>query len=297
MDPLVTVIIPTYNAAYFLKEALESVVDQRGAFGLEVLVVDDGSTDGTPEIVESYGSRVRYLRRRHCGRPGGVRNAGLAESCGHYVAFLDADDVLMPGSIDRRLNAIRTADSIGFVYGNYWKIQDNNRMLSYVKQGPPPEGSIFEALLQRNFILTSTVLARRTLVSAVGGFFPRGRAAEDYWLWLQLARRSRCAFVREPVAGYRVRPNGLSGLAVREKLPDLIRVIRAAARALKVPAATVQDRLHALELWLTRENWREGRYPQAVYWLGRALLTDTGRTLAAVRRAGQAREVVRPDGF
>lgn len=118
----VTCILPVYNGERFLEEALDSVLDQEGADDLEVLVVDDGSTDATPEILEGYGDRIRVLRQDNAG-VAAARNRGLAEVSTDFVAFQDADDIWMPGKLRKQLDCFEENPELDLCVGhvqNFW---------------------------------------------------------------------------------------------------------------------------------------------------------------------------------
>jgi glycosyltransferase involved in cell wall biosynthesis len=115
--PVVSVVIPAFNAARYLGEALDSVFGQT-LTDLELVVVDDGSTDETPQVVQGYGSRVRYVRQPNAG-VASARNRGVAESSGRYVAFLDADDVWLPGKLERQLEALAARPSARVCHSDF----------------------------------------------------------------------------------------------------------------------------------------------------------------------------------
>jgi teichuronic acid biosynthesis glycosyltransferase TuaG len=202
--PAVSVIIPAYNAEAFLARAIRSVEAQDFP-DLEVVVVDDGSTDGTAEAVREFG-RVRFVGRPHQGAAA-ARNCGLDEADGEYVAFLDADDEWLPGKLARQLEFMEGRRS-SFSYTDSYILRNGKRRL-YSALARPHQGQILEPLiddwLDQAFITINTVIASRALLQSVDGFESRIPAAsnEDYGLWLKLALRgTRFDYLDEPLAVY-----------------------------------------------------------------------------------------------
>jgi glycosyltransferase involved in cell wall biosynthesis len=176
--PELSVIIPAYNCAHCITDAVFSVYAQTcGAH--EIIVVNDGSTDKTREVVSSLGQKVRLLSQMNQG-PGEARNLGANVAKGEWLAFLDADDVWLPGKLSKQLEYVRDP-SVAVV---------NCR--AKTKQGDPMPASIsFDRLWEINDLITSSAIVRRSAFLEVGGFDPRPdlRSAEDYDLWLRLAAR------------------------------------------------------------------------------------------------------------
>ena len=296
---LISVIVPAYNCAPYLHEALTSVLSQsRSGFDLEVLVVDDGSTDDTQSIVRSYGDAVRYFIIPHSGFPGRVRNYGIERSRGEYIAFLDADDYWLPRSLEVRERLLTSQSQLGFVYGNFYTLASDKKHPQF-SDNCAPSGDIFDALFRQSFIHTSTVLVRRRLFGLCGGFAPNLHNAEDYWLWLHLARQSSAGFVSQFVSVYRRREEGISQTPVACKLPDLIEVVTAAAAQLAVPPRLRCERVNPLRIWLAKEEFRAGHRAKAVRWLLPALLTEPRQivrsALKCVRRGMSGQTVFGTD--
>lgn len=285
----VSVIMPAFNAAEYIAEALDSVFAQQPAdFSVEVIVVDDGSTDHTESIVRQYVDRARYVRIRRCGRSGAVRNHGLRQATGNYIAFLDADDFWLSSSLARRLAVLRERPSVGFVHGNYYTLDGGERRLQF--DGTlPPSGHVFVQLFRYNFIHTSSVLARRELVDRSEGFHAHVHSAEDYWLWLHLASHAEVAFVVEPVSVYRIRPGSLSRRALTAKLPDLMRIVTQAAGRFDVPSRLFHERINPLRLWLAKEHARRRHYLAAARYLLPTMWSEPMPTLRSGLRSLRSR--------
>lgn len=285
----VSVIIPVHNGARYLKQAIDSVLWQESkGVRIEIIVVDDGSTDATGEIARSYGGSIKYVRISHCGFPGAVRNVGLEHASGDFMAFVDSDDLLLPHSVALRIEAALARPEVGFIYGNYlfW---DEEKYWHPFQDLRPPSGFILEALYSRNFINMNTVLVRRDLINEIGGFVPTIRTSEDYWLWLQLTARTRSFYIPSPLAITRVRPGSVSGLSLLEKLPNLVRVLAVVGKQFKVPKLRVVRRLNPLRCWLAKERWRQGQYLRALACLLRAIVADPNQMIMAAFRIANRR--------
>ncbi|HJU37616.1 MAG TPA: glycosyltransferase [Gaiellaceae bacterium] len=202
--PAVSVIIPAYNAEAFLARAIRSVERQTYS-DFEIVVVDDGSTDGTDEVARGF-SGVRCVRRPHLGEAA-TRNHGLEEAAGDLVAFLDADDEWLPEKLAHQVSFMEKLGS-SFSYTDSYVVRDGRRR-RYSSLARPRHGEILFPLiddwLDQAFIPNITVVASRTLLQDVGGFeggLPTASNA-DYGLWLKLALRgTRFDYLDEPLALY-----------------------------------------------------------------------------------------------
>lgn len=214
--PLVSVVIPTYQRADLLEEAVRSVLSQTHR-ELEVLVEDDGSTDGSGTALASLGDgRVSYRRGENVGRPGPVRNRGVARARGSLVAFLDSDDVWEPRKLEVQVAALERDPSLLGVSCDATWLPPRARTLLALDADLRPS---FEELLVRNVVLTSGAVVRREALRAVGGFDEDpGISVEDYDLWLRLLRhRDRALLVlREPLFRYRASADGYQPRGRRE---------------------------------------------------------------------------------
>jgi teichuronic acid biosynthesis glycosyltransferase TuaG len=202
--PTVSVIIPAYNAETFLARAIRSVEAQTFR-DFEIVVVDDGSTDGTAAALHAF-SGVRFIRQPHLGAAA-ARNRALEEGTGELVAFLDADDEWLPEKLARQLQFMDEQGSY-CSYTDSYVVRDGRRR-RYSALAHPYGGQILAPLIEdwlnQAFITINTVIASRTLVQSVGGF-ERGiptASNEDYGLWLKLALRgTRFDYLDEPLAIY-----------------------------------------------------------------------------------------------
>jgi glycosyltransferase involved in cell wall biosynthesis len=241
------VIIPAYNRSQFLAAAIESVLGQSYR-DFEIIVVDDGSTDGTGEVVAGYGELVRCFRQEN-GGAARARNTGLAQAGGEYVAFLDSDDLMLPRRLEYQVEALDRFPEAGLVHG---------RAVSFSGQPPveargagaasPPMSvrDIFEEMLLANRILTLTVTARRCCLDRVGGFAEGLSFGEDYDLWLRISAHHPVAFVEAEVAAYRVHAGNISSKALLDGRQAAAH-LRVLDRILShLPAKRQTTRLHQL---------------------------------------------------
>ncbi|HEX3151784.1 MAG TPA: glycosyltransferase [Gemmataceae bacterium] len=274
--PVVTAIIPTFNSAHFLPNAVDSVLAQ-SVSDVEVLVVDDGSTDGTPDVLSGYGSKVRGFRQENTG-VAVARNRGLAEARGRYVAFLDADDTWEPQKLERQLAAL-AGSSCRASYTAYTAV---TAALAPVEvRRFPPRGPVRERLLCAGNVIgtPSTVLAERDLFAEVGGFDPALSQCADWDMWVRLSSRTDFLYVDEPLVRYRVHDGNMSrNLLLLEA--DSERVLAKAFAAPDMPAGLRARRRAALAynaMVLAGSYLHAANYRAAARCLVRSLMLDPAR--------------------
>ena len=198
MSELVSVVIPSYNHARFLPEAVATVFRQTYPDS-EIVVVDDGSTDRTAEVVKEY-PRVRYLRQHRQGLSA-ARNAGLRACRGEYVVFLDADDRLLPNHFEVSMRAFRARPDAALVCGDFRLFGSEEQWHMHCCEPRPDH---YASLLRCNFIgAVHSVMFRRVVVDELGGFSPHLHACEDYELYFRIARTHPIYCHHELVAEYR----------------------------------------------------------------------------------------------
>jgi glycosyltransferase involved in cell wall biosynthesis len=229
--PLVSVVVPVYNGSRYLRQALDSALGQTYR-SLEVVVVDDGSTDSSPEIIASYGSRIRPLRQPN----GGValaRNAGLRASAGDLIAFLDQDDWWLPEKVEKQVALFRADAELGLVHTGILQYSENAGAFVdsvYVTdRSPRLQGRCYGELLQGNAIFNSSVMIRRSVLDNSGLFDPSlaGNTCQDYDLWLRIARHHTLDYIPEQLAVLRL--HGEQGTwNRRDMLGDELRLLERA---------------------------------------------------------------------
>jgi glycosyltransferase involved in cell wall biosynthesis len=302
--PSVAVVIPAFNAAEVLSDAIDSALRQDPP-AEQVVVVDDGSTDGTEAILRRYRGVLESLRQPNRG-PSAARNAGWQRAATDAIAFLDADDLLLPGALEARRGLLGGGDA-GWAHTDGWLQDTEGRRqrfsAAYPADGKRRAGRVLPALLSRNFISTSGTIVRRDALEQVGGFDEALRFMEDWDLWLRLAIRfpaaydPRCTFVQ------RRRPDSLSRnrhAMLRSRSPILMKIHRLSGRGVEQAGwsarRSVADAYNAAGYaWAQQERWPEARpclRESVRLWplQGRAWLLLIRGLLARHRPAARGRE-------
>jgi glycosyltransferase involved in cell wall biosynthesis len=207
----VSVVIPTYNHARFLEQAIESVLAQTFP-AHEVIVVDDGSTDSTPGVLARYENRIRVVRQQNQG-VAAARNHGARLSTGELLAFLDADDVWLPGKLEQQTARFMGEPELGLVHCGYVEINAQGEQFDRHLNGL--EGWVAtEMLLFRRAVILgggSGVLIRRDAFEQTGGFDERLSTSADWDLYVRIAQEWKVGFVPEALLQYRVHDSNMSG--------------------------------------------------------------------------------------
>lgn len=209
-DPVVSVVIPAFNAEPHLRETLDCVLSQ-SLHAIEILFVDDGSTDGTLEIARSYGDRLRVFTHANHG-VSYSRNVGLAHCCGEYVHFMDADDLLSPDFYERLLEPLVADPGLdaAFCAEESFEGEWASRTVLWHTDKSEYDSGLYRTILLRSNLSPANVLYRRSSMAFVGGFDLSLRAAEDYDFQLRFARFCLMQRVPEAVYYYRRHPASAS---------------------------------------------------------------------------------------
>jgi len=217
--PFCSVVIPAYQAADFVGQAIDSVLEQSYR-EREIIVVNDGSTDETSAIIRSYHGRVRGIDQVN-GGPSVARNAGVAAARGDLIALLDADDWWAPNRLERCVDEMLEHTEVDVLTTDAFLVDDDTptKRRWYGDFAdfafPPPEQQL-ASMLDCNFVFVSALM-RRSLIEQVGGFDPAFLGTEDYDLWIRMLRTgANFGLIREPLAYYRVRDESLSRNAARQ---------------------------------------------------------------------------------
>jgi amino acid adenylation domain-containing protein len=214
-DCKLSVIIPSYNSAVFLPEAIESLLSQTYPV-FEIIVVDDGSTDETKEVCDRYPT-VKYIYQNNQGAAI-ARNTGIRVSKGEYLLFLDSDDCLLPKAVEIGVNCINAHPEVGFVFGSYI-FQSMNPDGSYSTEeiyDNQPEVASYETLLAaKHKIQCACIVFRRVAIESVGGFNQNLAPMEDINFFLRIAREFPIYFHGQIVSEYRYNGNNLSSQAAK----------------------------------------------------------------------------------
>ena len=204
--PTVSVIIHTYNNEKFIAETVASVLNQTYK-DYEIIVVDDGSVDGTRDVLMPYMQKIRY----HYKENGGIasaKNAGIGLSQAEFVAFLDHDDLWVPDKLQLQMEHFNENPQIGLVYAKYTSFRDGEELRTKPEKGY--SGWIFKELLAKSFIQTSTVVVKRECLDAVGPYDETFSLGDEYDMFLRIARKFQCGFVDKGLTRYRVHDTNAS---------------------------------------------------------------------------------------
>jgi glycosyltransferase involved in cell wall biosynthesis len=200
-EPLVSVVIPCYNHARYIEEAIRSVESQEYS-NHEIIVVDDGSTDNTEDIVKKFKNRTIYLRQENRGTAA-ARNLGIALARGEFIAFLDADDSWLPGKLQKQMKAIDADPSVGLVACGEFDIDESGKILGgpWVYGNYPNREKLLEALSIGQVIPggSSGILIRKECLLEVGDFDASLKIGEDWDMWLRIIRKYNAVFITEPL--------------------------------------------------------------------------------------------------
>ncbi len=209
----ISLVTPSYNQAAYIRRTIDSVLEQTGNFELEYRVLDGGSTDGTVEILESYGDRVAWTSARDHGQVDAI-NKGLRAATGDVVGWLNSDDVLLPGALARVAAAFAANPGVEWVHGRCRIIDEHDapvrRWVSFYKHYRARNHS-FSNLLTENYISQMTAFWRRSVHTEIGYLDPQFDLAFDYALFLSLADRGAPIYIDEELACFRWYETSKSG--------------------------------------------------------------------------------------
>jgi hypothetical protein len=280
--PGVSVIIPTHSRPHLLPRAVESA--RAAGRDVEIIVVDDASTDETARVCRGLRG-IKYVRLERNQGVAGARNVGILASSGEYVAFLDDDDLRLPGSLDLQVEALAAKPGAGLVCGPVLLADQDGNADGRVVSPPPGGGDVFWEVIELGFFLLPTsVVMRRECLFRVGLFNSRLAGIDDWDMWVRVAELFHVVVVDRPVGVYR-EPAPRSGQGLSALAPVLLKAARHQPRLLRLPraaAAPAEQRRRARRRLRRRVadtlSWHAARrLPEGAY---RFALTNF---LAAVR--------------
>jgi glycosyltransferase involved in cell wall biosynthesis len=237
MDPLVSIIVPTYNSAVYLKETIESILSQSYK-DFELIVVDDGSDDDTRKVLEPFIDDIRYYYQENSGGPAKPRNVGIEHAKGKYISFFDSDDLMLPKKLEYAVKFMEAHPSIVLSFTNFFVCSENGELYdgtqldkyNYFMNIPRTEvqkdcfilsgDDVFEGLFFENFIGTSSVLASKELFSTVGIFDERitHGGLDDRDMWLRVTSSYDIAYIDIVGHIYRNHSQGISKRVIASNL-------------------------------------------------------------------------------
>lgn len=219
--PHVSVVIPAFNAAGYIADTLASVQSQTFQ-DLEIIVVDDGSTDDTAAVVENFGGAVHLVRQLNSG-PGAARNKGIRQAEGTLVAFLDADDIWNDSKLEKQCERFAQRAELGMVFTEHLQVDAAGQLLSNRLVGKRTwlmKGDLVRNILLYSNVNCSTVMVRRAVFDNVGTFDETLPMAEDDNMWIRIAARYPVELIDEPLALYRM--HDANTISDRLKLYDCV---------------------------------------------------------------------------
>ena len=224
---VISIIIPSYNSAHFIRNAIDSVLESViYTDEYEIIVVDDGSSDNIKDVMELYKKHNNIILINQLNRGlSGARNTGIKNARGKYLVFLDADDIIMPDKLTKQFQYLESNSGVDIVYSNslfFDNINFNNELSTNF---PIYEGNILSNLLYGNFIHVNSVMVRKDVVLSVGGFDENFRELEDWDLWLRMSLQgSKFGYIPEVLSKVRVHSDSMT--ANQERMNEaMVRVL------------------------------------------------------------------------
>jgi glycosyltransferase involved in cell wall biosynthesis len=265
-SPRVSVIIPTFNRRDYLPIALDSVLAQTYT-DYEIVIIDDGSTDDTRDILFPYEQRIRYFYQQNSGIAA-ARNRGIEESRGMYLALLDSDDYWLPGKLACQVEGLEKNPQWGMVATRCSSISPDGRFRRHNRPGK--SGWILIDLFKSNFIRTSSAMITRECLDQVGLFDTSLPECEEYDLWLRIAHRYPIGFINQSLTVYTDNPHGVStdSLAGRHVR---IKVLEKEYLRERIPPALYRRRMARNYHYLGRHYLRRGQPSEGKKYLRQAL--------------------------
>jgi glycosyltransferase involved in cell wall biosynthesis len=208
MDYFVSIIIPNYNHARYISDAIQSVLRQDYGH-YEVIVVDDGSTDNSREVVAQFGDRVRYIWQENQGLSA-ARNTGIRAARGDLIGLLDADDLYETDFLSKLVPILKENPDAEAVYCGYQFVDIENNALPQKEARSIPQDQLYQALVDGNFLVPESILVRRRCYESVGLFDITLRACEDLDMWLRIAGRYKVLGTTQLLTRHRILPNSMS---------------------------------------------------------------------------------------
>jgi glycosyltransferase involved in cell wall biosynthesis len=266
---MVSVIIPTFNRRDYITTALDSVLAQTYK-NYEIVVIDDGSSDDTKEVLKPYQNIIRYFYQENKGISG-ARNRGIRESRNDYIALLDSDDYWLPEKLKWQVDRIRKEPECGMVATRCSSIASDGTFRK--KNRPGKSGWILNDIFKANFIRTSSVLITRKCFDTVGLFDESLPEGEEYDLWLRIAKQYPIAFINEPLTVYTDNPHGVSTDSLAGRLIRL-KVLEKEYLKEAIPPQLYRKRMSRNYHYVGRHYIKRGKKSEGIHYLRQALSLD-----------------------
>jgi len=268
----ISAIVPVYNCARYVGKAIESIFAQTHPAS-EIIVVDDGSTDGTRDALERYKSSITYIYQKNAGEPA-ARNTGMRHSSGDYIAYLDADDLWMPDKLELQLQYLKTHPNCDLVYTDMMTFDDQGIIEHSVRAARGRvycSGKIFPQLFRETLFGSGSVLFRKEAAEKVGGFDETFLVGSDYEMWLRMARHFDFGYVDKPLLMYRQHPEMSTqklGKIPQGGIPWQVKVLKRTLELFpevrrELGNSAINERLAVPYMWLGRSLMDRGDHVEA----------------------------------
>jgi glycosyltransferase involved in cell wall biosynthesis len=290
MNPKVSICVPTYNRKDYLKETLDSVFAQTYK-DYEVVVVDDGSTDGTAEMLKQSNYSVRYHWQKNSG-DAAARNKMIELAQGEFITFIDSDDLLMHDAVERMMNAMEAEGGDVIVYGPYQRIDENGHIYGEFKS-KQYSGYIAKYLFQHIFVYSCGSMFPKKVLEMANGFDTSLPVCSDYDLWLRLSLKYRFIALAEPTFKRRRHTGNLSALSTENHITELkvierfyyerggdsvvpkkIAMHRLSKEEYRVAIAAFREKKSQIAHEYLRKSFRRHPNPKSLIMMLRAMLTN-----------------------
>ena len=279
--PLVSVIIPAYNRARYIDQTICSVLDQ-GWKNIQLILVDDGSNDGTLEKIMAYGDRLLLLTHpdnENRGQSASI-NLGLRRATGKYIAILDSDDFWHPAKLEVQVAYLEQHPDIGLVYTNGYVVDADGKILyPFYAESHEEKNDTDRVLLDCYILLPQNSLVRKSVYERVGEFEESYRSAQDHDMLIRIAEVTRFAYLPDFLWYYRQHQNSISGTSQELRWRTGFRILESATQRYSYKAATIRKRKAVLNYRMGIVCRNENRMAEAILYLGKALLLDPVRAL------------------
>lgn len=285
--PLVSIVTPTYNQAEFLAETIDSVLAQDYP-NIEYIVLDDGSTDATPDVLRRYERRIQWQRHENMGQANTL-NKGWAKASGKYIGYLSSDDLYYRTGVRKLVEMLEDDDSIVCAFPDCDLIDSRSRV---IKRNVCRPLNLAELVVRQECHIGPGALFRRAAFEAVGGWKPQLKLAPDREFWIRLATQGRFEMHSETLAGYRLHPRSISYTDVSEEVGrEYVAVLDQYFQTTSIPPAIYARKAEAYgyaHLLLARNCFRAGKLTRAMKLYREActlhpLLNSTGIKLQLLR--------------
>ena len=280
----VAVIIPCFNSSKFIEKTIESALTQDYK-DLEIVAIDDGSTDETRKILESYLPKVRILSHPNNSNLGQAAslNLGIRESKSDLIAFLDSDDIWYPKKIEEQVKIFQRYSYVGLVYTNGYVIDENDKILYKLLPDDFQEENIPGKILLKCYIRTpSTVMVKREELKKIGLFKPYLRNGQDHDMWIRMSEVTKFYYIPNILAAYRKHPGQISSR--RRLWEEEFTILREACKRYRYGLNLRRKRLAVLYYRLGEYDWTHDNYFKALLNFSQASMFDALRGFGFIIR-------------